>query len=369
VNQAETWAVIAPMRGERLRKSDTLLHALQRCVRIRARLRAASADAQDFMPQSIRPHRANFHEDLSRCSFATSVALPLLCSGCFLGDDFRINTELAELQVNPPSVSDSTEHASLLPPASAATDVSQTAPPPSSPAASTSPLASSEPVTSTDNDSGLMEDSGAKAELDAGGAVVSPELDAASSDSVVEAGLTPSCERGWGYDPDLQLCVQDCGSAEEPGPNGRCYWFGTQGVTFNQAQSTCSTRDLGWSMISVKSSEEDAFFQEHLVAATWLGATDSAIPNTWRWVDDNTTFWQGSETGAPVNDAFTRWADGEPSASSNEACVRYHATTTGWNWSDSGCTEWYRAACAGPLPVEPTYSSGGDSSGRDGDEY
>jgi hypothetical protein len=107
--------------------------------------------------------------------------------------------------------------------------------------------------------------------------------------------------------------------------------------------------------MAVRTQAEDEFLQQALSADTWIGATDSAIPNTWRWLDDDSVFWSGTETGAPRGDAYARWGNEEPSAANDEACARYHGTPGSWHWSDCACDEVFRAGCHGPAPVEPSF--------------
>jgi Lectin C-type domain len=181
-----------------------------------------------------------------------------------------------------------------------------------------------------------------------------------------DAGAAPECEQGSSYDPSTALCTWDCNADEQRGPNGRCYWFGTQAVSFAMATSICSTRDTDWSLLSVRSEEEHLFIQEQLVADTWIGASDSQFPNTWRWLDDGTTFWSGTELGVPTGGAFTLWGNGEPSASSGENCGRYHGSSGSWRWSDGECDELYRPGCHGPAPMAPRAEPGAGPMGWPG---
>jgi hypothetical protein len=56
-----------------------------------------------------------------------------------------------------------------------------------------------------------------------------------------------------------------------------------------------------------------------------------------------------------VDDAYTNWGSGEPSAANDEACARYHGDPGEMKWSDGDCSDRQRVACQGPAPVDPTF--------------
>jgi hypothetical protein len=332
---------------------------------------------------------------------AFGTATLLLCSGCFMVDDFRIHKGPGRLttdEVNEPnestddtstdsetSPSSSTDYVKELPlptltpgepPPDAEPSTTSTGPAPPSPSATVSePTVNPVPSTGGDETEATALDAGSPSEADStsDAPVVDAGLLPPSSteptdgvDAAVEAGATPECDTGWTYDSMSDWCSSDCATDEVQGPSGRCYWFGTQISAFSTARTTCTNRGTGWSAISIRSEEEAEFIEAQLVADTWIGATDQQTPNTWRWIDDNTAFWQGNETGMALNGAYTDWGGEEPSAANDEACARFHSGSGNWYWSDTSCSDQFRAACQGPSPVEPTYdwgSNGGTGSG------
>lgn len=191
-----------------------------------------------------------------------------------------------------------------------------------------------------------------------------------------DAGLTPEpppepeCPEGTTYDAEYELCVYPCDDGVRSS-TGRCYWIGGEGseTAWDPVPDLCEARGEGWNVLSIRSQEEHEFVSSLLVADTWLGARDVVV-NTWKWLDDDTTFWRGAANGRAVDGAFTAWGKNEPSAAADESCSRYHATSggTGWSWSDCGCgstggfgaprppgsdKDNYRPACKGPEALPP----------------
>lgn len=330
----------------------------------------------------------------------------VVCSGCFLVDDFYVvpdgrgsdnpnpgetpsNSEVAvpnEHEPDPNSVATEPDQPVVVPSAR---------PLPAQPTASSSvspaeigdvpgstPTEPSKPETPAAGDAGTSPSAGGPTSVietdgvpdasigpsgpsEPGPAGMTTDVpDASTATEAAEAGLVATCDMGWSYNSQNGWCASDCKKDEFQGPNGRCYWFGPQGVTQAAAQSTCVARGAGWNLPSVRNADDDAFIGEHITADTWIGASDAQVPNTWRWIDDSTEFWQGVETGYALNDSYTHWGNGEPSGANDESCARYHGSTGSWRWSDCDCTELYRAACEGPAPADPTWSRGGSGGGR-----
>ncbi len=90
--------------------------------------------------------------------------------------------------------------------------------------------------------------------------------------------------------------------------------------------------------------------QENWLAASiagteraWLGATDSAVEDEWRWVqgpDTGAQFWQGEAGGsaAPTGDEYENWNGGEPNdngaGEDNAELYGYDAGGNSYEWND-----------------------------------
>ncbi len=144
------------------------------------------------------------------------------------------------------------------------------------------------------------------------------------------------------------LSAPNCDSSEELGPSGSCYYLGTNTVDWATARSTCQARGRGWDLATVRSATDHGFASSLLQNDTFIGATDSAVDGTWRWVTDTLQFWSGDSSGSAVNSAFSVWAPDEPSNLPGEHCARYSLVGSDWVWRDVSCDGQYQYLCEGP---------------------
>ena len=95
-------------------------------------------------------------------------------------------------------------------------------------------------------------------------------------------------------------------------------------------------------LITVTSQAESDYITPRLEGASWLGSSDAATEDDWRWVtgpEAGTAFWSGDPSGSPVGGAFTNWNSGEPNdAGDNEDCGQFltGGEATG-QWNDLPC--------------------------------
>jgi FG-GAP-like repeat/Lectin C-type domain len=107
--------------------------------------------------------------------------------------------------------------------------------------------------------------------------------------------------------------------------NGHFYEFVTSsGVTWSDARNLSSGKNyfgLQGYLATVTSSKEQSILQQKLQRNGWIGASDEATPNEWRWVtgpeglQDNNRgllFWRGLGDGTPVDGRYNNWEPGEP---------------------------------------------------------
>lgn len=127
------------------------------------------------------------------------------------------------------------------------------------------------------------------------------------------------------------------------GGNQHLYKYITYTGTWEQAHAHAQTQTLygatGY-LTTITSAQENEFVRLRLLNAGWMGASDSAVENDWRWVtgpESGTSFWSGLSGGNTVNGMYANWAVGEPNNASNEDCGQFLAGGSG-QWNDLPCT-------------------------------
>lgn len=143
-----------------------------------------------------------------------------------------------------------------------------------------------------------------------------------------------------------------CDSGERRGPNGKCYYYSTAAASWDNARNACKGRGTGWDLAEVRNELDHRFLTTEVLPAgvtAWVGGQDGNPTETWRWLSDTESFWQGRETGTPAPGAFTVWEAGQPNDTDAVLhCVRYRNTNGTWAWSDGSCTESATYVCQGP---------------------
>jgi len=138
-----------------------------------------------------------------------------------------------------------------------------------------------------------------------------------------------------------------CAASGVLGPDGSCYAALATLRPWAAARQRCRALGAGWDLASVRNVEVNRFLTDGLSGEAWLGASDSAQEGTWIWIDDGTVFWNGSETGAPVDGNYANWAGTEPNGEAGSACARLVPENSG-AWADLECEELRGAVCKGP---------------------
>ncbi|KAK7080949.1 hypothetical protein SK128_001700 [Halocaridina rubra] len=72
--------------------------------------------------------------------------------------------------------------------------------------------------------------------------------------------------------------------------NGICYYFSAQGeeISWHGARDTCINYGGDLAAMGISCTDDVAFMQEMVlrgITKTWIGASDLAVPGTFRWVD------------------------------------------------------------------------------------
>lgn len=125
--------------------------------------------------------------------------------------------------------------------------------------------------------------------------------------------------------------------------NGHLYKYISFVGDWIQAKADAESQELygatGY-LTTITSANENEFVRLRLSNAGWMGASDTAVENEWRWAtgpENGTQFWQGLSNGSVVGGMYANWGTGEPNNSGNEDCGQFLAGGSG-KWNDLPCT-------------------------------
>lgn len=94
-------------------------------------------------------------------------------------------------------------------------------------------------------------------------------------------------------------------------------------------------------LATITSPDENSFVTARLSNAGWMGGSDSAVEEVWRWVtgpEAGLQFWTGGIGGSAFGGNYANWNTGEPNDSgSNEDCSQYLSGGSG-KWNDLPCS-------------------------------
>ncbi len=105
-------------------------------------------------------------------------------------------------------------------------------------------------------------------------------------------------------------------------------------VDADAAARATLVNDVPGRLIRIETQHENNYVESIISAANprfWTGGNDSAIEDRWVWGDGN-QFWQGDDSGRPIDGAFTGWRATEPNDWQDEDYLE--VTATGWNDHD-----------------------------------
>mgnify|MGYP003649114469 FL=1 len=114
------------------------------------------------------------------------------------------------------------------------------------------------------------------------------------------------------------------------------------GITWTNARDAAAARTFygmqGY-LATILSQDESDLLGSQSPGAGWIGASDAAVEDVWRWVtgpEAGLQFWQGQAGGTAVGGAFEFWNGGEPNNSGNEDYAHITAPGVGvaGSWND-----------------------------------
>ncbi|MGH1490229.1 MAG: DUF4214 domain-containing protein [Acidimicrobiales bacterium] len=109
-------------------------------------------------------------------------------------------------------------------------------------------------------------------------------------------------------------------------------------ITWTDARAAALASSFGpysGYLANLSSQTENDVALAELTGNTWIGASDEAVENEWRWMDGpeaGQQFWQGVTSGTPVGGRFNNWASAEPNEwGSGEDYAHMFSGTGTWN--------------------------------------
>ena len=136
---------------------------------------------------------------------------------------------------------------------------------------------------------------------------------------------------GCGGEPQAVEAERELGAVEQSATwsgtyGGKTYLFNTTRMSWNQARSWCRSAS-GYDLVILNSSSEELWVRGQINTGYFIGATDSAVEGSWRWIN-----------GALVSSGYSNWLPGSPNQNGDEDCG-YSEPGWGWAWDDYQCAD------------------------------
>ena len=157
------------------------------------------------------------------------------------------------------------------------------------------------------------------------------------------------------WSPRAVVECADCGACPT-GPSVTCepfehasrmYYRCSAPLDWDDAKASCETDGL--QLVRVNDQPENDALAAGTTAETWIGASDVATEDDWRWTD-GTAFWSGLYDGSAVSGRYEAWASGQlpqpdnttPSGATNADCA---IIDPDGDWADRSCTALHSYLC------------------------
>ncbi|XP_034773927.2 CD209 antigen-like protein E isoform X1 [Acipenser ruthenus] len=120
--------------------------------------------------------------------------------------------------------------------------------------------------------------------------------------------------------------------------NDMCYYFSLDKLTWNSSRDACIS--AGGDLVTIQSSQEQAFLKQQINALHWVGLTDVVTEGDWRWLDNT-----------PLNESTTSWGkppdDWKVEDPTGEDCALLSET----GLYDVSCGKKYECICEKVAPI------------------
>jgi hypothetical protein len=117
--------------------------------------------------------------------------------------------------------------------------------------------------------------------------------------------------------------------------NSHLYKFISGAIDWNDAFTAAQTQTaygVSGYLVTITSSDENSFVSGRLTGDGWIGGSDTAVEDVWRWVsgpEAGINFWNGTDGGS--SPTYASWAGGEPNQSGEEDCAQTYVASGNWN--------------------------------------
>ncbi|MEA3444510.1 MAG: LamG-like jellyroll fold domain-containing protein, partial [Bacteroidota bacterium] len=113
---------------------------------------------------------------------------------------------------------------------------------------------------------------------------------------------------------------------------------GVSSITWTNARAAALARTYSGAsgyLATIMSEEENSYLKDKVTQDTWLGGSDVAAEDVWKWMDGpeaGIQFWSGGSGGHTVNGNYCHWYTGEPNNAGNEDYLHMRGSDLPAQW-------------------------------------